>query len=143
MREPGAAALREMIEDLVGASPFARRLGLHLVSLEQERAEVELPFDEGNVTIGDMVHGGALAALIDVAAVAASWSGVDVDSPPSGGATLSTAVNYLNPARGEALRAAARVTRRGRGVCFSDVSVTGENGNPVAQAIVAYRFSSG
>lgn len=143
MGEPGSAELRRTIEELVGASPFARRLGLRLVTLEEERAEVELPFDEGNVTIGDMVHGGALAALIDVAAVAASWSGIDVDAPPTGGATLSTAVNYLNPARHEALRGTARVTRRGRGVCFTDISVTGDDGRAIAQAIVAYKFSSG
>jgi uncharacterized protein (TIGR00369 family) len=143
MGEPGSAELRRTIEELVGASPFARRLGLRLVLLDRERAEVELPFDEGNVTVGDMIHGGALAALIDVAAVAASWTGVDPDSPPAGGGTVSTAINYLNPARGESLRADARVTRRGRGTCFSEVAVSGEDDRPIAQAIVAYKFSSG
>jgi uncharacterized protein (TIGR00369 family) len=143
MGDMSSVDLGGVIEELVGGSAFARRLGLRLVSLGDEHAEVELPFDAGNVTVGEMVHGGAIAALIDVAAVAASWSGVNVDSPPSGGATLSASVNYLSPARGETLRASARVTRRGRGVCFSDVSVQGEDQRPVAQAIVAYRFSSG
>jgi uncharacterized protein (TIGR00369 family) len=101
MGDMSSVDLGGVIEELVGGSAFARRLGLRLVSLGDEHAEVELPFDAGNVTVGEMVHGGAIAALIDVAAVAASWSGVNVDSPPSGGATLSASVNYLSPARGD------------------------------------------
>jgi acyl-coenzyme A thioesterase PaaI-like protein len=34
------------------------------------------------VTIGDMVHGGAISALVDTAAMAAPWSAIEFDGTP-------------------------------------------------------------
>lgn len=120
-------------------SPFIDQLGLNLVSMEPDSVEVELPYREENATAGDIVHGGAITSLADTAAALAAWSGHDMDAGTKWG-TVSLAVNYLAPGRGQALRAHARVTRRGKSLCYCDVAVRDESGEPVAQVLVAYRL---
>lgn len=61
---------KDAIEALVGASgrePYARKLGMRLVSLEPGHAVVEMQMGEGITNIFGMVHGGAIFSLIDEA----------------------------------------------------------------------------
>lgn len=128
------ARLERVVRDVLMASPVARRLGIALESLEADRAVLELPFSPGNVTLGDTVHGGVIATLIDVAAAAAAASGADPETL-AGGATGSMTISYLAPARGSHLRAEAVTLRRGRRQVVSEVTVRGE-GVPLAKALV-------
>jgi hypothetical protein len=57
-----------MIESVLIASPVAQALGIRFDALAAERVEMLLPFSMKNITVGDMVHGGVIATLIDVAA---------------------------------------------------------------------------
>ncbi|MBV9568302.1 MAG: PaaI family thioesterase [Hyphomicrobiales bacterium] len=114
--------LAERIDQLLIGSPVARRLGIILQELAPDRAALSLPFRPENVTVEDIVHGGVIAALIDVAGVAAALSGADFETL-RGSATSSLSISYLAPARGVALRAEAVVLRRGRRQVVSDVSV--------------------
>ncbi|MBV9519283.1 MAG: PaaI family thioesterase [Hyphomicrobiales bacterium] len=115
--------LAERIEQLLIGSPVARRLGIELQELVVDRATLSLPFRAENVTIEDIVHGGVIAALIDVAGVAAALSGAEFETL-RGSATGSLSISYLSPARSVALRAEAVVLRRGRRQVVIDVSVT-------------------
>lgn len=116
-------------------SPFTQRLGLRIERIDTDVAELLLPQDGGNATFADVVHGGAIATLIDVAAAAASWSGADVPENPRG-ATVDLSVQYLAAGRGE-LRAQGRVLRRGT-LCRCAVDVTSDDGL-VAHALVTYK----
>src|SRR5205807_9774718 len=60
----GAAVMREF----VAKSPLARHLGIELAAIERDRARLRLPFAGAIVTVGDVVHGGAISALVDTAA---------------------------------------------------------------------------
>jgi uncharacterized protein (TIGR00369 family) len=60
------------------------------------------------VTIGTIVHGGAIASLIDTAAMVAAWSDAEVPAKASG-TTVNLSVAYLAPAEKEDLQAVARV----------------------------------
>jgi uncharacterized protein (TIGR00369 family) len=131
----GAARIRRWFE----AAPFNRHLGLRLGRLERERAEVVLPFAPSLPTLGDVVHGGAISALADTAATVVAWAGVD-DPGEARGATVALTVEFLAPARGRDLTAAARVLRRGRTLCFSEVDVTEPDGRLVAKALATYRL---
>jgi uncharacterized protein (TIGR00369 family) len=126
--------LERIVRDVLMASPVACRLGIALESLEADRAVLELPFSPGNVTLGDTVHGGVIATLIDVAAAAVAASGADPETL-AGGATASMTISYLAPARGSHLRAEAVTLRRGRRQVVSEVTVHGE-GVPLAKALV-------
>jgi uncharacterized protein (TIGR00369 family) len=139
-----SAGVNPKVRELFGAwlanSPFAKVTGLELADLEPDRATVVMPYDERLTTFGDVVHGGAIATLLDVAAVAAAWSGVTDDGATTG-ATVSSSVNYTRAARGSDLTAAARVTRRSKGFCFCAVEVQDADERLVAQGIVTYKLA--
>ena len=55
-------------------SPYVKHLGMQLTDLQPGLATLTLPFTNALVTIGTVVHGGAIASLIDTAAMVAAWS---------------------------------------------------------------------
>jgi uncharacterized protein (TIGR00369 family) len=135
MEHTGADLARAWFE----SSPFVRLLGLKLKSLPTDEAVVEMPYREDLATAGDVVHGGAIGALLDTAAALAAWSAHEPASGTTWG-TIGISTSYLAAGRGEDLRAHARVSRRGRSVCHCRVDVTGADGRPVAEALVTYRL---
>ena len=135
-RPPPAA---EFVRAFVATSPFARRTGLEVVDLSVDRAELRLPFDEGNVTVADVVHGGAIATLLDVAVTAAAFCAPEA-LDASSGATISLTVNYVRPGRGD-LVAVGRAVRRACGLCFCSAEATAADGRTVAVAIGTYRYA--
>ena len=130
----GAALMRQVIS----TSPFAVLLGITVVELSDGRAVLSLPFREEVVTIGRTVHGGALASLLDTAAMAAAWCGAP-EPDRLQGSTIGLTVSYLAPADGVDVLAEARVLRRGRSVVHVDVDATAD-GRSVAHALVTYKL---
>jgi uncharacterized protein (TIGR00369 family) len=130
---------REVIAAFIPGSPLVRHLGITLEAIENDRAQLRLPYDERLATLQDVVHGGAIASLIDTAGMAAAWAD---DSEPEAlaGATVSLTVDYVAAARGTDLLATATVARRGRSLCFTDVRVTEPGGRLVAKGSLVYRF---
>jgi uncharacterized protein (TIGR00369 family) len=107
-------------------------------ALGVDRVRLRLPFRSDIVTIGDMVHGGAIGALVDIAATAAVWSGVDLRQPAPG-ITVGFTVNFLAACRRQDLLATAEVVRRGRAICVCQVDVRATDGSAVARALVTYK----
>src|SRR5215470_12709928 len=84
----------DLMRQFLPTSPFVGHLGIHLTDVQPGRATLIMPFTEQLITIGTTVHGGAIASLIDTAAMVAAWSGTDV--PANGrGTTVSLTVAYL------------------------------------------------
>ena len=100
---------------------------------------LELPFKPELATIGEVVHGGAIGALIDTAAMAAAWATDEIPENPAG-STVSLSVNFASAASGVDLQAAARVAKRGGRLSFCEVTVTDPGGTVVAHGIATYRF---
>lgn len=130
---------REIIEAFIPNSPHAAQLGIRLASIGTDEAVLELPYKAELATIGDVVHGGAIGALIDTAAMAAAWATDDVPENPAG-STVALSMNFAAAATGVDLRATARVAKRGGRLSFCEVSVTDPEGNMVAHGIATYRF---
>jgi len=128
-----------IVRDVIVGAPFAALLGIELVRIEDDRVQVRLGFRHEVTTIGDVVHGGAIAALIDVAATAAVWSGADL-AVQQRGTTVGFTVNFLTAGRGQDLVATARVLRRGGMLCTCEVTVGDADGSAVAQALVTYKL---
>lgn len=128
-----------MIQQFVPNSPLVRHLGMRLEAIEDGRAELVLPFRPELATIDNVVHGGAIASLIDTAGMAATWSD---DSEPESltGSTVTLNVNYVSAARGQDLTATATVVKRGRNLVFSDVRVSEPDGRVVATGSVVQRL---
>jgi len=130
---------REIAEAFIPNSPHAVQLGIRLASIGTDEAVLELPFKPELATIGEVVHGGAIAALIDTAAMVAAWAIDEVPENPAG-STVALSVNFASAASGVDLRAEARVLKRGGRLSFCDVAVTDPEGTVVAHGIATYRF---
>jgi uncharacterized protein (TIGR00369 family) len=134
--QPDPAAL---VRGWLEHSPFASHLGLRLESLGHGEAELALPYEDKLATMGDVVHGGAIATLLDTAGMAAAWSD---DTVPENlaGATVSMSVSFTAAARATDLTARARVVRRGRSLCFCEVTVTDAADSVVAHGSMVHRY---
>lgn len=125
-----------VLDGLIRHPPFHQWLGVHAVEVGPRRAVLRIPPNEdfvGNPFI-PAVHGGIVAALIDLAGGAALFVELRFPTP-----TIDMRVDYLRPAiAGKALSADARVKSLGRTVAFVDVDVTDEDGRLVATGRCAY-----
>jgi uncharacterized protein (TIGR00369 family) len=131
----------ELISEFLKHSPFVGHLRMELREIEDDRCVLALPFTDEVVTIGDVVHGGAVAALIDTAAMAAAWSAIEFDGEPPKGTTVGLTVDYLAAARAQELLAEAMVLRRGSSLCFCEVKVRGDaDGKLLASGLVTYKL---
>jgi uncharacterized protein (TIGR00369 family) len=129
----------DIIRHWLGTSPFVGQLGITLVALEPGTATLKLPFSSAMTTIGSVVHGGAIASLIDSAAAAAAWS--DAEAPANiRGTTVSLAVTYLAAADSEDVQAVGRVLSRGRTLVYVEVDVTTASGKAVAKGLATYKI---
>jgi uncharacterized protein (TIGR00369 family) len=136
-RSPTSGA--EVMRQFLPTSPYVGHLGMRLTDLQPGSATLTLPFAAALVTIGATVHGGAIASLIDTAAMVAAWS--DAETPATlRGATVGMSVSYLAAANGEDLQATAHVLRRGRSLVYLDVDVRTASGDLVAKGMVTYKI---
>ena len=131
-----------IVRDAIVASPLARLLGLALVSAEPDLVRVRLPYRAEVTTVGDLVHGGAVAALVDVAATAVAWTRADLARGPRG-TTIGLTLSYLAPARGRDLVATATVIQRGSSIVVCEVTVADDAGTATTRALVTYKLTHG
>ena len=116
----------DVMAQFIPSSPFVAKLGIVAEVLDADEVRLRLPWDPSNVTLGDMVHGGAIAALAEV--------------PDSlRGVTTSMAIQFLAPARASDLIGVGRVLRRGTTLVNCEVDVTLPDGEAVAKAIATYK----
>lgn len=108
---------------ILDSQPFSKLLGAELVAFEPGRAELRIPIRADMHQQHGFVHGGVLSYAADNALTFA------------GGSVLGTAVvtseykiNYLRPARGDALIARAAAVHAGKtqAVCRCEVFVLSE-----------------
>ena len=91
-------------------------------------------------SMGTIVHGGALAALADMALASAAASltedGLSV-------ATVDLKVDFLRPGQPGRLRARSSIRRRTRHLCFAGATVEQEDGSIVVEARAVLAFVDG
>lgn len=129
----------EFIRQFFPTSPYVAHLGMQLDDIQPGIGRLSLPFTNALVTIGTIVHGGAIASLIDTAAMVAAWSDAEIPAKARG-TTVSLTVAYLSTADKEDLHAIARVLRRGSSLVYLDVDVTSASGKAVAKGLVTYKL---
>lgn len=125
---------------LIG-SPVARHFGIRLVMMAQDTVLLALPFALSNVTVTDVVHGGVIATLADIAAVCAAITRADT-ATLSGGATSSMAISYLRSAHGANLEARAQVLHATKRQIFCRVTIRGAEAESIAEALVTVALFS-
>ena len=129
------------IKDWVEGAPYSAALGVELVSLDESTARLRLPYQDVNSNPGQALHGGVAASLSLIGAQALTREALGPESGPWQTAGLN--VNYLAAAKGEPIFAEATMLRRGKELCFVEVSVTIEQDKPIAHAAIAVRGAFG
>ena len=103
------------------------------------RARLRMPCTPAHLDETGHLHAGALASLIDISAVAASWALVPRRAGARG-STIAMQVSFPSPTA-EAVIADAHVQQRAESVLFNTVHVTGAtSGQLVALGQVSYRL---
>jgi uncharacterized protein (TIGR00369 family) len=116
--------------DLGRKLPFARHLGIRLVSKGEGKARLELDVRPELMNSWDAVHGGVTMTLLDIALAVALRS---LDPHESGAITVELKVNFVGPGLGT-LIADGRCVHRGKTIAFCDGEVHDSSGKLVATA---------
>lgn len=123
-----------VIVDRLLASPVAARLGITVDEARGGQVRLTMPFGAANITEGDMVHGGVIATLADIAGVAGAVSAAR--EVPVAGATARLSVNYLSTAKGCTLTATSHLVQDGARHHVVRVEIHGAPGQLIAEALV-------
>ncbi len=123
------------LAELIGAEGIAfwRTLGVTVVEAEPGRAVLALAMQPALGTLrAEVMHGGAIATLVDAAAGSAIRTTRAADEAPwRGMATTDLNVSYLDAATSD-VTAEGRVLRVGRAIAFVQVDVRRADGTLVA-----------
>jgi uncharacterized protein (TIGR00369 family) len=118
---------------------YVRKLGIEPLHESPGRVRLHMPCTDAHRDEGGQLHAGALASIVDIAAVAASWSLVP-RRPGARGSTIGMQVSYPGAAA-VAVVADSHVQQRSEELLFSTVHVTAaESGQLVAMGQVSYRL---
>lgn len=118
---------------------FPHFVGLALEEVRCDYARMRLPFrPELNQPHG-VVHGGALATLVDTVVVPAIASAYDAKPRCL---TLNLQVQFLAPLVGEDAIAEGWVEKRGRSICFCRAEVRSASGTLVATGNLVYKVGA-
>ncbi len=123
----------EAIGKRVAEEPYAKKMGLRLVKVDEGYALVEMKFTEEMENVFGMAHGGAIFSLIDEAFEVAANSHGTVS------VALSMSITYVSsPKGGETLRAEGVEVSRSNRVATYSIQVKTKGGDLVAicQALV-------
>ena len=116
---------------------FPAHVGMKLEDVRLDYARFRLPWSDVLRQPAGVMHGGAIATLIDTAVVPAIGSAYDA---PRVLLTIDMHVQFLSAVRGEDAVAEAWVERRGRSIVFCRVEVRGASGELAATGSLAYKI---
>lgn len=115
---------------------FPQLVGIEMLDVRLGYCRMRLPFRPELEQPMGIVHGGAIATLIDVVVVPAIGSGYDQET---GFSTVDLQIQYLRPLVAESAIAEGIVVKRGRRIIFCSAEVTGEtSGKLVARGNLTY-----
>ena len=114
--------------------PYAKFLGLELCEIKSGEVSVCLDVRDELKQNQGVVHGGAVASLIDTASAFAILTQLAPDEKVT---TTDLTIHYLRPATAGRLIATGRIIRMGRRMFVVQVDVT-NGGRLVATAVTGY-----
>jgi uncharacterized protein (TIGR00369 family) len=133
-RKLTAAQLRR-IEKAVETVPFARLLGIEVDSVDKGTATLGLTIRHELMQNNGVVHGGAVASLIDTATAFAILSLLATREKIT---TVDLTISYLRPLTAGRVTATANVVRAGRRVVVVSADVLDNEGRLAATALSTY-----
>jgi uncharacterized protein (TIGR00369 family) len=117
------------------AVPYAKLIGLELGEISPGAVSIHLDVRNDLKQNQGVIHGGAVASLIDTAAAFAVLTQLDTNDRVS---TTDLTIHYLRPASSGRLTAEARIVRGGRRLFVLSVEVRNDQQILVATAVTSY-----
>jgi acyl-CoA thioesterase len=114
---------------------YAHLLGLELTEVGRGRAKLALDLRPELTRMEGIMHGGALASLIDTASAFAVLS---LLTPTEQTVTVDLTLHFLRPVSRGCVSAQARVLRAGRSFATVAIEATDDAGALVATALTTY-----
>jgi uncharacterized protein (TIGR00369 family) len=122
-------------ERFLYSNPFSRKLGMELDVVEKDRAVMSLAVKEDLLQVQGVMHGGAIASLIDTAVALAIAA---TSAPEDRFTTVELKINYLSSIRSGRARADARLIRNGRRIIVAECDVFDSNDKLCAKGLLTY-----
>ncbi len=113
---------------------FVNVLGLEVEELRTDYARMTMPYAEQNLQAAGIIHGGAIATLIDTVVVPAIGSGLPQGSLWS---TIELHTQYHRPLTGDAI-AEGWIVKKGKSVVFTRAEVVDTDGRLIASGTATY-----
>lgn len=136
MKLPGITEEQyQRVQRAFEAVPYFRLLGIELKGVSPGLSVLSLPIREEHKQNHGVVHGGAIASLIDSAM---AISIIPLLEENEGTTTVDLTVHYLRPLTDGVATAVARVTRQGRRVIVVTTEVLDNEEKVVAIATSTY-----
>ncbi|HXG91498.1 MAG TPA: PaaI family thioesterase [Blastocatellia bacterium] len=114
---------------------FPRFLGFEIDEIENGRARLSVETRKELLQLQGVMHGGAIASLIDTAV---AFAIVSVSEPQDRFTTVEMKVNYLSAIREGRVVADARIIRDGRRIIVADCDVFDSKGRLAAKGLLTY-----
>ena len=124
-----------LIREKFESNHFPRSLGIELDSIEPGSARLSLEVQQRHLQLAGIMHGGAIATLIDTAV---AFAIVGASQPGARFTTIEMKVNYLNAIREGRITAEARLIRDGRRIVVADCDVHDSRGQLAAKGLLTY-----
>jgi acyl-CoA thioesterase len=123
------------IREKFSARHFPRLLGIEIDSIESGRARLSLEVTKDLLQLQGIMHGGAIATLIDTA-VALAILGASTSNDRF--STIEMKVNYLVPIVEGRVTADARLIRDGRRIIVAECDVYDSDRKLAAKSLLTY-----
>ncbi len=123
------------IHDAFASVPYAKFLGLELGEMKPGEASIHLAVRDELRQNRGVVHGGAVASLIDTASAFAVVTRLEPDERVT---TTDLTIHYLRPVTAGRLTATARIVRAGRRLFVLSVEVMDHQQKLIATAVTTY-----
>ena len=125
----------EKLRTTLSKVPFANLLGIELAAATHGSVTLRLAIRDDLRQIHGVMHGGAIASLVDTATAFAIVSQLPNAEKFT---TVDLTINYLRPLKDGTVTAQARVIRAGRRLLTVSAEVVDNDGNLAAMAISTY-----
>ena len=113
------------------SGPFARLLGVEVVSESDQGVELAIDLREDHFREGGIVHGGVMMSLLDMAMAGSVARTLEAGQRT---ASVSLTTDFVRPASSGRLVARGRLVRRGATMAFPEGELVDGEGKLVARA---------
>lgn len=125
----------ERIQKALASVPFAKLLGIELETVAPGTATLSLQITNDLKQNNGVVHGGAIASLIDSAT---AFAIISVLPPDEKATTADLTISYLRPLKEGRAHSTARVLRAGRRLIVVSAELVDDAGKLIATALTTY-----